>query len=122
MLFDWLVTGHVLDVNPAHAARGPEYVVKKGKTPVLGADEARMLLDSIKVATTVKPDGTERQEPVLVGLRDRALIGVTVYTFARINAVLEMKVGAITSSRDATPRVFLHVVVRKKDPLAFESK
>src|SRR5208282_4679420 len=31
-------------------------------------------------------------EPVLVGLRDRALIGVMVYTFARINAVLEMKV------------------------------
>ena len=22
MLFDWLVTGHVLDVNPAHAVRG----------------------------------------------------------------------------------------------------
>ena len=30
MLFDWLVTGHVLDVNPAHAVRGPKYVVKKG--------------------------------------------------------------------------------------------
>ena len=24
MLFDWLVTGHVLDVNPAHAVRGPK--------------------------------------------------------------------------------------------------
>jgi integrase/recombinase XerD len=41
------VTGHVLDVNPAHAVRGPKYVVKKGKTPVLMADEARELLDSI---------------------------------------------------------------------------
>src|SRR6516165_7520157 len=41
MLFDWLVTGHVLDVNPAHAVHGPKYVVKKGKTPVLTADEAR---------------------------------------------------------------------------------
>jgi site-specific recombinase XerD len=30
-LFDWLVTDHVLDVNPAHAVRGPKYVVKKGK-------------------------------------------------------------------------------------------
>ena len=47
MLFDWLVTGHVIDVNPAHAVRGPKYVVKKGKTPVLTADEARTLLDSI---------------------------------------------------------------------------
>ena len=50
MLFDWLVTGHVLDVNPAHAVRGPKYVVKKGKTPVLTADEARELLDSIAIA------------------------------------------------------------------------
>ena len=52
MLFDWLVTGHVLDVNPAHAVRGPKYVVKKGKTPVLTADEARELLDSIAIART----------------------------------------------------------------------
>jgi site-specific recombinase XerC len=40
MLFDWLVTGHVLDVNPAHAVRGPKYVIKQGKTPMLTADEA----------------------------------------------------------------------------------
>src|ERR1700732_2151110 len=50
MLFDWLVTGHVLEVNPAHAVRGPKYVVKKGKTPVLTADEARALLVSIPIA------------------------------------------------------------------------
>jgi integrase/recombinase XerD len=41
MLFGWPVTGHVLDVNTAHALRGPKYIVKKGKTPVLSADEAR---------------------------------------------------------------------------------
>lgn len=35
MLFDWLVTGQVIEVNPAHAVRGPKHVVKKGKTPVL---------------------------------------------------------------------------------------
>ena len=79
MLFDWLVTGHVIDVNPAHAVRGPKYVVKKGKTPVLNAEEARALLDSIDIST-------------LTGLRDRALIGVMVYTFARVNAVISMKV------------------------------
>jgi hypothetical protein len=33
MLFDRLVTGHVMGANPAHAVRGPKYVVKKGKTP-----------------------------------------------------------------------------------------
>jgi integrase/recombinase XerD len=79
MLFDWLVTGHVMEVNPAHAVRGPKYVVKKGKTPVLNADEARALLDAIDTTT-------------LIGLRDRALIGVMVYTFARVNAVIAMKV------------------------------
>jgi site-specific recombinase XerD len=79
MLFDWLVTGHVLDTNPAHAVRGPRYVVTKGKTPVLAAEEARALLDAIPANT-------------LIGLRDRALIGVMVYTFARVNAVIGMKV------------------------------
>ncbi len=93
MLFDWLVTGHVLDVNPANAVHGPKYVVKKGKTPVLTADEARELLDSIEVVRkTTRDDGAEAQEPALIGLRDRALIGAMVYTFARVNAVLQMKV------------------------------
>ena len=92
MLFDWLVTGHVLDVNPAHAVRGPKYVVKKGKTPVLTAEEARELLDSIKtVRKTKSKDRTETEQPSLVGLRDRALIGAMVYTFARVGAVLQMK-------------------------------
>jgi hypothetical protein len=49
MLFDWLVTGHVIDVNPVHSVRGPKYVGKKGKTPVLTAHEARTLLDSIPI-------------------------------------------------------------------------
>ena len=79
MLFDWLVTGHVIAVNPAHAVRGPKYVVKKGKTPVLQADEARALLAAIDTGP-------------LIGLRDRALIGTMVYTFARVNAVLAMRV------------------------------
>lgn len=79
MLFDWLVTGHIIEVNPAHAVRGPKYVVKKGKTPVLRSDEARALLDAINTNT-------------LVGMRDRALIGTMVFTFARVNAVLEMRV------------------------------
>ena len=79
MLFDWLVTGHVLETNPAHAVRGPKYVVKRGKTPVLAGDEARALIDSIDAST-------------LKGLRDRALIGVMVYTFARVGAVVRMKV------------------------------
>jgi len=79
MLFDWLVVGHTLNVNPAHAVRGPKHVVKKGKTPVLTADEARALLDSIDTSTAL-------------GLRDRALIALMAYTFARVGAALATKV------------------------------
>ena len=79
MLFDWLVTGHVIETNPAHAVRGPKYVVTKGKTPVLTADEARAILDAVPTTS-------------LTGLRDRALIGVMVYTFARVHAVIGMQV------------------------------
>src|SRR5437879_1145077 len=35
MLFDYLVTGHVLPMNPATSVRGPKYVITKGLTPVL---------------------------------------------------------------------------------------
>ena len=79
MLFDWLVVGQVLATNPAHAVRGPKHVVKRGKTPVLTAEQARELLDSIDVST-------------LVGLRDRALIAVMTYAFARVGAVVSMRV------------------------------
>ena len=79
MLFDWLVVGHTVNVNPAHAVRGPKHVVKKGKTPVLAADEARILLNSIDTGS-------------IVGLRDRALIALMAYTFARIGAAIGMRV------------------------------
>jgi site-specific recombinase XerD len=79
MCFDWLVTGGVLAANPAHAVRGPKHVVKRGKTPVLTSDQARALLESIDTST-------------LVGLGDRALIGVMTYAFARIGAVVAMRV------------------------------
>src|SRR5712691_10925393 len=78
-LFDWLVTGHVIEVNPAHSVRGPRHVVTTGQTPVLDPAEARALLDSIDVSTHA-------------GLRDRALIGLMVYSFARIGAALGMAV------------------------------
>ena len=81
MLFDWLVVGQVLAINPAHAVRGPKHVVKRGKTPVLSEEQARRLLASIKVRKTItSEDGTEKEVPLLVGVRDRALIGVMVST------------------------------------------
>jgi len=80
MVFDYLVLGHVVQVNPAAAVRGPKYSTKRGKTPVLSSNEARQLLDSIKVKNSI------------VGLRDRALIGLMVYTFARVGAATGMNV------------------------------
>jgi site-specific recombinase XerD len=90
MLFDWLVTGQIMETNPAHAVRGPKYVVKKGKTPVLDSKEARALLDSIIAPKEGRTPETD--PPTLQDLRDRALIGVMVYTFARVNAVIRMQV------------------------------
>jgi site-specific recombinase XerD len=86
MLFDWLVTGQVVTVNPASSVRGPKYVVKKGKTPVLSAEDARTLLDSIKlrIGPEPKPGKEDKRPPDLIGLHERALIGVMVYSFARI--------------------------------------
>jgi site-specific recombinase XerD len=103
MLFDWLVVGQVLAINPAHAVRGPKHVVKRGKTPVLSEEEARRLLASIKITRTVKAEdgGSDREVPSLVGLRDRALIGVMVYTFARISAVVGMEIEDYFCKRQA---------------------
>jgi len=47
MCFDWLISGGIMDFNPASSVRGPKHVVKQGKTPVLSADEAKQLLASI---------------------------------------------------------------------------
>jgi len=94
MLFDWLITGQIIEINPAAAVRAAKHVVKKGKTPVLKADEARDLLDSIPLKIGPEPkDGEEdTRPPSLIGLRDRALIAVMVFSFARITAALGMKV------------------------------
>jgi site-specific recombinase XerD len=78
-LFDFLVNGQVVPVNPAHTVRGPRHVVTSGQTPVLDPTEARALLDSIDTGN-------------YAGLRDRALIGLMVYSFARIGAALGMVV------------------------------
>src|ERR1700693_260010 len=78
-LFDWMVIGQIMPTNPAAPVRGPLHIVRRGKTPVLDPAEARQLIDAID-ATTV------------IGLRDRALIGLMVYSFARIGAALGMRV------------------------------
>lgn len=78
-LGDWLVVHHVLDINPFLSVRGPKLQVTKGKTPILSAEDVVRLFKSIPTDN-------------LAGLRDRALIGLEFYTFARVSAGLSMKV------------------------------
>jgi integrase/recombinase XerD len=79
MLFDWLVTGQVMPSNPAHSVRGPSHSVSKGVTPVLSSEEATALLTGMDVSS-------------VVGLRDRAIIAVMTYAFARVGAVVALTV------------------------------
>lgn len=78
-LFDWLVTGQVVPYNPAASVRGPSVIMARGKTPVLTAEQTRQLLDSIPVTG-------------VCGLRDRALIAVMVFSFARVSAAVGLRV------------------------------
>ena len=79
MLYDFLVVRQITPSNPAHSVRGPKYVVKKGKTPVWSREDAKTLLNSIP-------------KDSVSGLRDLALIAAMFYSFARVSAVLKLKV------------------------------
>lgn len=76
--FDWMATGGLISGNPAAPVRGPKHIVRRGKTPVLPANEAKMLLESIDCSH-------------VVGLRDRAVISVMIYSFARVSAVVGLR-------------------------------
>lgn len=78
-LLDWLVTGQIIPQNPATSVRPPRYSQRRGKTPILGADEARELLDVIDTTT-------------LIGARDRALVATMLFSFGRVSAVIGMRV------------------------------
>jgi integrase/recombinase XerD len=78
-LFDHLQVARIVDSNPAAPVRGPKHSVSKGSTPILNGGDAYHLLSSVETDT-------------LKGLRDKALIGVMLYSFARVSATLGMKV------------------------------
>ncbi len=98
-LFDWLVTGQIIPVNPAASVRGPSHVVRQGKTPVLEPAEARALIDSIDVSTHS-------------GLRDRALIAMMVYSFARVGAALGRGTAQLT--RTPLPQANAYEMIRRR--------
>ena len=91
-LFDWLVTGHVIEVSPAHSVQGRRLSYTEGLTPGFTVKQVEELLASIDRST-------------LVGKRDRAIIGTLAWTAARAGAVAKLKLGDYQP--DGTQFVFL---------------
>ncbi|MCB1948687.1 hypothetical protein [Nitrosomonas sp.] len=79
MLFDWLVIGQVMTFNPAASVHGPKHIVREGKTPILDEHEMGELLASLNTGQ-------------LSDLRDRAILGLMAYSFARVSALTKMQV------------------------------
>jgi site-specific recombinase XerD len=96
-LFNWLVIKQVVPDNPAMFVKGPRFSRQVGVTPILEPDQMRKLFDSIPVTREVKiarkHGGGVRMEADVKGLRDRAVIAIMAYTFARVGAVLKLKRG-----------------------------
>ena len=85
--FDRLVLRHVVVLNPAASVRGERLQVVEGKTPEIGIEQARTLLRTL--------DATH-----VIGLRDRAVIGILIYTAARVGAVAKLRRGDFYSVAD----------------------
>jgi integrase/recombinase XerD len=78
--FDGLVTRHAIALNPALSVRGERYSVMEGKTPEIPKLDARKLLDSMNTSH-------------VIGLRDRAILAVLVYTSSRAGAAAKLRRG-----------------------------
>ena len=87
LVFDWLVAAQILAVNPASSIRSPS--VMKRKALKLMAEEAQVLLDSIDTSMPI-------------GLRDRALIALTIYNVAPVEAALKMRIEDVDSQGRST--------------------
>lgn len=77
-LFDFLVMRHAVILNPAATVRTERHQVIEGKTPEIGVESARRLLASLDTSH-------------VVGLRDRAILAVLIYTAARVGAVAKLR-------------------------------
>src|SRR5947209_1683268 len=85
--FDGLVTRHAVILNPALSVRGERYQVVEGKTPEITVKDARTLLSSMDASR-------------LVGLRDRAIVAILIYTASRAGAVAALKRGSFYHAGD----------------------
>src|SRR6202023_3124699 len=79
LLFSWLSEKGVLAMNPAREVKTERFSRAEGKTPAFVEGEVQKLLGAIETTAHT-------------GLRDRSLLGTLAYTFARIGAVVNLKV------------------------------
>jgi integrase/recombinase XerD len=78
--FDILVTRHAVVLNSFASVRGVKHSAVDGKTAEIAVSQAKKLFKSLDTSN-------------VVGLRDRAVIGVLAYTGARVGAVAKLRVG-----------------------------
>jgi site-specific recombinase XerD len=94
-LFNWLVIKQVVPENPALHVKGPRFSRQVGITPIMEAEQMRLLLDSIRITRRIKVPakhgGGHKEVPDIKGLRDRAAIAIMAYTFARVSAVARLE-------------------------------
>jgi integrase/recombinase XerD len=100
--FDRLVNRHVVLLNPAASVKGVKDTVMEGKTPEMTIEQARTLMAAIKLSETVKDDkgkpvrdadGNEVVKPLVIGLRDRAILSTLRFTACRVGAVAKLRLG-----------------------------
>jgi integrase/recombinase XerD len=109
--FNWLVVRQVVPENPALFVKGPRFSRQTGVTPILEAEQMRAPLGSIHVTREVnipkKHGGGVKVVADVKGLRDRAVIAIMAYTFARLSAVAKLELG---DYRLEDKRARLHIV------------
>ena len=92
--FDRLVNRHVVILNPAASVKGVKDTVVEGKTPEMAIEQARALLAAIKLTETVKNEqGEAIEKPLVIGMRDRAILATLRFTACRAGAVAKLRVG-----------------------------
>lgn len=74
---DIAVTRHAISLNPALSVRGEKHQTIEGKTPEITPAQAAKLLKSC-------------DEKSLIGLRDKTIIAILIYTAARVGAVAKL--------------------------------
>ena len=85
--FDQMVLRHVVVLNPAASVRADRLEVVEGKTPEITPKQIHALMDKIDIGN-------------VVGLRDRAIIGVMIYTAARVGAIAKLRRGDFYDAGD----------------------